>query len=189
MAEHATIASCQLGEVAPQKADDPIWWRMEQPPVEYFRDVGIELLLRAAMRETAPFEPSQVTIELRADVPQFVHDGCKLLAKRKIEKPREIESHHIEHLLAIVGEQSLDGPFSPPADREGFPTGESQWCERGIQSMRRRFPGLGKTNSHPRHINMGKLRGSFCHVSAKLADVPREIEPIVGVSRRSTASP
>ena len=87
-----------------------------EPTLGQLLGLGVELPMRMAVGIAPPGEPPQVAVELRTDVQELVGDGRELLAKGKIEEPRQIEVQHVEH-LAAVDLDPLDRELPPAANR------------------------------------------------------------------------
>src|SRR5262245_39483810 len=79
------------------------------------------------MHRVATGMPSQVAVEFRTDVIQFVEDGHELFAERLVEESRQTEREYIEH-FALVHEEPLNLIID----------GTVPACERAIAEPQRR---------------------------------------------------
>ena len=122
-----------------------------------------------------PCKPTNITIELRANVIELVEYGDEFLSHIVIEESWQVEGQQIEHFTAIQVDL-LDAPSLPSNGSLQRAFFESQRSQFRLQSMLHMTSSLCEADCHFIHADVGKLGHAVDNVLAEDSHGRTEIE-------------
>ena len=63
---------------------------------------------------------TQIAVEIRADMPQFVNQRDQLLTQGMIHEARQVDAQHVQHLQTLGIEHALHAVTATPANAVGL---------------------------------------------------------------------
>ena len=132
------------------------------------------------MELAAAVEASQIAVELRADVPEFMSDRIEFLPKRQIEIAGQVEAENVHHLAAERVVKPLNAPWASASNDLRPTAGKAHGRHRGIDALLSCLARLAKADCHARHVDVTQIAHASDHILTEAPHVRGEIETRLG---------
>jgi hypothetical protein len=149
-----------------------------QPALSQPVHLGVVVALRTSVGVTTPLMPAEVSVEIGADMPQFMDDRRELLLDLDVHEPRQIEAQNVKIFLPRRIEKAVDAvpPTANLLDRGAI--FKAQRSERSVETVCNVFPRLAHIDRHPSQIDMAQFVKAINHIRAEPTHCSREVESV-----------